>query len=626
MVWGLLVGRAMVPTPAVSFLDPLPGHTLTTISMDTWLSLGMWPHLLSTILPFFVLSPILTSRAIVAIATLIAATAAVASVPPPASAYFQKIVVDPNQPSTLYAASPGAGLYRSLDGGDSWVSISPGEDLRQFNTIVVDPEDGSRLFTGGKESGLWYSADQGETWERIGLENDSILDLAMDPMNPRRIFALVPNGVRRTDDVHSGRWVSVFDYDAFLRENRVPSWPPGDWQMTRFQGLSINPHEPQVVAIGARWEGGYHLSTDGGENWSHQPVGPLFRRVDRLVFDPVDPSVQYAATHHQGVFKSYNGGASWISSSTGIEPQKRTPHYGAVLVSGMAFDPNDPRTIYSGSDYSNWKSIDGGRTWDELGITLTCEFARSFAVAPGEPETVYAGTNVGIYRSRDRGATWESCNRGLPEREIIHTCIAEMKGEAFAYAVVRGRPAVFRRSITRDTDWVSMSWVLYENARSIRFEPSDGVLVLETDKGIRRSSDGGFRWDVEPTLYAERAIVSAAAPIAPPDVVAEGHRRILIAITGAAAPDDSVVDALYQRPPYVSLQVVGSGYPLDGSTPTWSGFWESRLSGAVDLPEELIRSDGESFLYVEVRDFQWGTLVGRSRIDGTGTVVVEVEL
>lgn len=564
----------------------------------------------------------------IACAFVFTVTAVAAAVPPPASAYIQKITVDPTEPSTLYAASPGAGLYRSLDGGDSWVSIAPGEDLRYFNAIVIDPRDTSRLFTGGRDSGLWFSEDQGENWERIGLETESILDIALDPTNPKRAFVLAPYGVYRTDNILSGHWEQVFDYEAYLSDNRMASWPARPWRMSRFQGITVNPHNPEVVAIGARWEGGYHLSTDGGQTWNHKPVGPIFRRVDRFDFDPVDPSVQYAATHHQGVFKSHNNGESWSSSSSGIEPQKRTPHYGAVLVSGMAFDPGDPRIIYSGSDYSNWKSTDGGQTWKELGITLTCEFARSFVVAPGNPSIVYAGTNVGIYRSDDQGATWESCNRGLPERQILDTCTAEIEGETFAYAVVRGRPAVFRRSITRDTDWVSMSWILYEDAQSIRFDPSDSVLILETDKGIRRSYDGGFRWDVEPTLYVDQAIVTAVGPIESSGTVPEGKRRISVGITGAPLPDDTVVDALYQRPPYISLQVVGPGYPLDGSTPVWSGHWDRQLSGTIDIPEDSIRSDEESFLYVEVRDFQWGTLTGRARIDEAQgeSVSIEVDL
>ena len=396
--------------------------------------------------------------------------------------------------------------------------------------------------------------------------------------------------------------------------------------MTRFQGITINPHDPEVIAVGARWEGGFHLSRDGGRTWAHQQIGPIFRRVDRLVFDPVDPSVRYAATHHQGVFKSYNNGESWVSSSSGIEPQKRTPHYGAVLVSGMAFDPGDPRAIYSGSDYSNWKSTDGGQTWEELGITLTCEFARSFAVAPGCPPTVYAGTNVGLYRSRDHGATWEPCNRGLPERQILDTCTAEIEGEMFEYAVVRGRPAVFRRSITRESDWVSMSWMLYEEGQSIRFDPSEGSLFLETDKGTRRSDDGGFRWELEPTLYVDQTLVAAAASVVSPGGVPKGQRGISVMITGAPELDDAVVDPLYQRPPYVSLQIVGPGYPHDGSVPVWSGHWDQHLSGTMVLPEASIRSDGDLWLYVEVRDFQWGTRTGRVRIDDSPGAVLTVEV
>ncbi len=555
---------------------------------------------------------------------VVATASAESTVPPPASAYIQRIVVDPDQPDTLYAASPGSGLYRSLNGGDSWSSIAPNKDLRHFNAVAIDPSDSSRLFTGGKDSGIWYSPDRGTHWEPIGLEGESILDLALDPAKPERIFVLVPDGVYRSDGALSGAWEQVFDYPAFLDQNRRSAWPPDTWQMTRFQGITVDPHDPRIITIGARWEGGYHLSADGGQTWTHEKVGPIFRRPDRIAFDPDGPAIRYAATHHQGVFKSYNHGQSWVSSSRGIEPQKRTPTYGAVLVSGLAFDPTDARIIYSGSDYSNWKSTDGGQSWEELGLTLTCEFARSFAVAPGNPSTVYAGTNVGIYRSTDQGATWEPCNRGLPERQILETCLATIDGESYEYAVARGRPTVFRRSVTRNTDWVSMSWMLYEDAHAITFDAAEGVLTIETDKGTRRSFDGGFRWDVEPTVYEDRPSILPPAPGAIEEPVSGDGRLIPIMITGAPEPDDRLVNPLYQRPPYISIQIVPCGYPLDGSIPAWSGRWDHQLSGTIQIPEAILQSAEHLLLYVEVRDFQYGTLTGQTPFDPAPDTPIKV--
>ncbi len=540
-----------------------------------------------------------------------------ADTPTPASAYIMKLAAHPDDDRVLFAATHGSGLYRSDNAADHWQLISPQSDVRHYTIAVFDPADPMRFYTGGRESGLWLTKDNGESWEHVALADESILSLVIDLNDSDRLWALTPAGVFRSTAGATGEWHQIFDYARFVAENQVP-WPNPDWavQLSRFQHLTIDPHDPSTLYLGARWEGGYHVSHDGGDTWEHRWIGPIFRRGDRIIPDPVHPDVLWAETHHQGMFKSYNRGLSWISSSTGIAPQKRTPHYGAVLISGSAFDPADPATIYAGSDYSNWKTTNAGVTWQEVGPSLTCEFARSFLVTS---DAVFAGTNVGIYRSADGGATWTSANRGLPTREIIATTQGEVDGERFEFAVVRGRPAVFRRSLDRGGDWVSISWLLYEDASSIRFEPDTQTVVIATSNGERRSSDAGLRWDVPPTVYVEK---SAQAPAPPP--MSTGV--ISVAIHGATVPDDTKVDPWYQRPPYVSLAIVTPDYPADGSVPLWNGFWKEELSGLIEVPPTVIDSDAPLLIRVEVRDFHYGTRVGVAPLQTDQPNLIEVGL
>jgi len=531
-----------------------------------------------------------------------------AGVPPPASAYVQSIVIDRTAPETLYLASPGAGLYRSTDGAENWTDIRPAADLHSFYAVVIDPLAPARILSGGEASGLWISPDRGETWEPAGLSGISILDIAVDPTDSGRVFLLTPEGVYSTGDLSAPDWRLVFDYATFQRENRQPDWPDDSWLFTRFQKITIDPHAPRTVMVGARWEGGMHRSDDGGRSWTHQKISEIFRRVDLVAFDPAASNIFYAATHHQGLFKSYNRGRSWVPASRGLEPQRRTPHYGALLIDGLAFSPENTQVIYAGSDYSNWKTTDGGSNWQELGIDLTCEFARSFAVSPADPQEVYAGTNVGLYRSTDGGRTWASANRGLPERTILDSVVVDIGDEAFEYAAVRGRPPLFRRSLTHGGDWISMSWLLWEDATSIGFDSDGGELVLQTEKEERRSSDGGFRWDVPSVEYAPKEIAEPELPSLQED--GDGLFQLRVVIRGAVLPDDRLVDSLYQRPPFISLQIVTPAYPLDRSEPLWSACWDHRLSGVLGIPADLSQSVEGAYLYVEVRDFQHGTLSG----------------
>jgi photosystem II stability/assembly factor-like uncharacterized protein len=545
------------------------------------------------------------------------------AVPPPASAYIQQISVDPRQPGILYVATTSSGLYRSDDYGANWKALNPDPDLRRAYAVELDPADNRRLFAGGEASGLWESSDRGETWRQRGLPGVTILSIAVDATDSDRIFVLAPEGVYRNAALGADDWQLVFDYRAFLEAHRRPGMPEELWNFMRFIDVEINPHDPDDIFVGARWEGGYHRSRDGGQTWQHHSISGIFRRADIFRFHPTDPDRITIGTHHQGLFVSYNNGESWVASSRGLEPQIREPVYGAYLVSGLAFDPGNPDVMYTGSDYSNWKSIDGGLSWTELGRTLTCEFARSFAVDTADSRIVYAGTNVGMYRSEDGGETWVSINRGFPEHEILDTLEVELEGERFEYAVVKGRPAVYRRSLTSGGDWLPMGWLLYTNADAIDYAPESGALLLNTPGGVVRSTDGGFRWDVPAVEYAPVVNLPERAPELA-DVQPDDTWRIDVTITGNVFFEDQLVNPLYQRPPYVSLQLVGTGYPCDGSRPLWQGHFDRYLRGTIHIPLEVVEPGERYLLYVEVRDFQRNVVVGSARLRGVETSRVDV--
>ncbi len=546
-------------------------------------------------------------------------------VPPPASAYIQQIALDPQQPETLYVATTSSGLYRSVNGGAKWNELNTGAAVRRYYAVELDPGDNKRLFAGGQESGFWESPDSGETWRQRGLPGVTILSIAVDAGDSDRVFVLAPEGVYRNEALGTDAWELVFDYRAFLEANWRHATPEDLWEFMRFIDVEINPHDPDDIFVGARWEGGFHRSRDGGETWQQHSLSGIFRRADIFRFHPDDPDRIYIGTHHQGLFVSHNNGASWVASSGGLEPQVREPFYGAYLVSGLVFEPGNPDVMYTGSDYSNWKSVDGGRSWRELGRTLTCEFARSFAVDTREPQTVYAGTNVGMYRSEDGGATWVSINRGFPEREILDTLEVEIEGERFEYVVVKGRPAVYRRSLSPGSDWLPMGWLLYTGADAIDYDDQTGALLLNTPGGVVRSYDGGFRWELPAVTYAPVVNLPVRAPeAAGPDL--ENVWRVDVRIEGDVFFEDQLVNPLYQRPPYVSLQLVRPGYPLDGSRPLWEGHFERHLRGTLHIPLDLLEPGESCRLYVEVRDFQRNVVVGSASLRALETPVVEVQV
>lgn len=530
--------------------------------------------------------------------------------PLPAGAYITDIVVDPENPEAVWVATNGAGVYHRDGLEAAWERFETPFATKKVFALAWTPGPEARLLVGGEASGPQLGP---------GGVPVTILDLVPHPHHRDRVFVLTPEGVWRVDGVVKsglrGGWKPLFSYADWQAANRRPDWPAEDWRFTRFQKLTLDPHDPETLLLGARWEGGYHRSDDGGRTWTHHCLGGIFRRADELRVDPFEPRRYYAFTHHQGLLVSHNGGRSWGVTGEGLLPQRRTPHYGAFLLGGISFDPNTPGRLLAGSDYSTWLSEDHGETWAEVGITLTCEFVRATAFHPGNPDILYAGSNVGFYQSTDGGRTWEPANSGFPERHILQMLEVTISGRPYQFARVAGSQPVYRRPLDQGpaAPWRSMNWEVREPATDLQWEPETQRLVLTMETGETLwSGDGGFRWSTPHVRNASRTVRFLEGEV--PADTASGS----LIIQNAVVPDPEPLLDLYKRPPFVRIQLVGPDYPQDGSVPHWETWWETRLSGPLTIPAD-IEADGLD-IRVEVRDFQDGTRAGRAAFAGRNAV------
>lgn len=515
----------------------------------------------------------------------------------PAGAYITDILIRSCEPDAAWVTTNGAGAYYREHLDAEWVRVS---DESQSDKLYVVAEVGPerRVVFGGERTGPPLGANKARL---------TVLDIVSDMRDLDCTYVLTPEGVwlargalRYSD---SSEWTLVFDYANWQKENRKVDWPEESWRFTRFQKLTIDPHNPDRLLLGARWEGGYHESIDGGKSWQHRGIGGLFRRADVLQVDPHNPQVFYAFTHHQGMFQSFNQGQSWVVRGAGLLPQKRSPVYGAYLLGGISFDPSKPGRMLAGSDYSTWLTQDYGRTWQEVGKTLTCEFVRATAFHPTRPSVLYAGSNVGFYQSVDGGQTWEARNAGFPKKTVLERIECEIEGRPFEYVRVAGNHPVYRRPLDKaSAPWRSMNWMLSRPAEDLEWEGESGRLILQTQTGILTSTDGGFRWSIPEITFDKRSPKFAIGVI--PDVANSGD----LVIQNAVEPrHDGLLD-WYKRPPHVQVQLVEAGYPENGSVPLWQFHWDFALLGPLEIPSAL--SSDDLFLYVEVRDFQEGTRVG----------------
>ncbi len=275
--------------------------------------------------------------------------------------------------------SHGYGMWKSTDRGKTWKQIGL-EDSRRIPRIRIHPRDPElvyaavlgHLFGPNEQRGVYRSADGGETWERVLFVSDEVgaVDLAMDPSNPRILFAGTWR-VRRTPyslesgGEGSGLWKSTNGGDTWTDITRNEGLPEGTIGIV---GVSVSPADPdRVFAIIEAEEGGVFLSDDAGETWRRVNEERKLRQrawyYSRIYADPQSRDTVYVVNVR--FWRSQDGGRSFQSI--------RTPH-------GDHHDlwiaPEDPRRMIVADDGGGQVSFDGGGRWSTYENQPTAQFYR----------------------------------------------------------------------------------------------------------------------------------------------------------------------------------------------------------------------------------------------------------
>src|SRR6185437_9311730 len=201
--------------------------------------------------------------------------------------------------------SHGDGVYRSTDGGKTWINVGL-RDTRHIAKIRVHPHNPDHLYVAAlghafgpnAERGIFRSTDGGGTWEKVlyRSENAGAADLSLDPHNPRTLYATIWQTRRSPWSLESGGpecgiFRSTDGGTTWTEITRNPGLPKG---VLGKIGIAVSPARvDRVYALIEARDGALFRSDDGGESWTRLCEDPKLRRrawyYSHLYADPQDP-------------------------------------------------------------------------------------------------------------------------------------------------------------------------------------------------------------------------------------------------------------------------------------------------------------------------------------------------
>ncbi len=272
--------------------------------------------------------------------------------------------------------SHGDGVYKSTDAGKTWSHIGL-EATRQISKVRVHPTNPDVVYVAAQgnpwganpERGVYRSKDGGASWQLVLAigEDTGAADVAMDPSNPRILYAAMWDHRRRPWFVRSGGEGSglhktVDGGDTWIRlESGLP-------ELMGKIGVAVSATDPErVYAIVEAEEGGLYRSDDAGESWrrlnSTRVIQARSWYYHHVVADPVDENTVWVL--NVPLMKSIDGGKTFEAV--------KAPHGDHQ---DLWIHPENHRIMINGNDGGATVTFDGGDTWSTLMNQPTAQIYR----------------------------------------------------------------------------------------------------------------------------------------------------------------------------------------------------------------------------------------------------------
>ena len=448
----------------------------------------------------------------------------------------------------------GDGIYKSTDAGQTWQHLGQRDgalrNAQQIASIIVDPKDPNRLFVAAQghpygpnpERGIFRSLDGGQTFQKVLYkdENSGGMDLVFDPRNSQIIFASLWSSRRPPwsigggyDGPGSGLYKSTDGGDTW---HQLTKGLPGEAEGIGRIGPTVSPSDPDRMYawVNAKKNSGIYRSDDAGESWQ-QVNGEerIYGRGDDFGCVQVDPRNKdtiYVA--NTSTYRSTDGGKTF----TAIKGAPGGDDYHTIWI-----NPDHPDIIAIALDQGATISVNGGQTWSSWYNQPTAQFYH--VITDNQfPYWVYGGQqesgSVGTASRSDFG-------------EITFRDWTTVGVEEYGYVapdplhpnlIYGGKVTVFDRNTgqTRDVSPVVLRQGNYRFNRTapLLFSPVDPRILYLGSNVLFKTTDGGDSWQIiSPDLTREDPGVPATlGPFIADDPAKGKHRGVIYSI--APSPKD----------------------------------------------------------------------------------------
>ena len=409
----------------------------------------------------------------------------------------------------------GYGIFKSLDAGKTWKSMGL-EKTRHIHRIVVHPENPDIVYVAAigspwgehAERGVYKTVDGGQTWKQILFNNNKTgaADLVIDPSNPNKLIVAMWEHKRdpwffKSGGKGSGLYITHDGGDTWKQVTEKEGFPKGE--LGRI-GVAISKSNPDTMyALVEATKNALYKSEDGGFTWKKTndktDIGNRPFYYSEIYVDPQNENTVYSIFTYVNVSKDGGKNFTQLMPAYGVANGVHPDHHAWWI------HPENGKFMIDGNDGGLNITKDGGKTWRFIGNLPVAQFYH-INVDNDFPYNVYGGMQDNgswkgpayVWKAQGiRNSYWQEISFGdgfdvVPDKEDSRFGWSmSQQGFVSRYDAETGNNYIVRPTHPDPDVLLRFNW----NA-AINIDPFDSSTLYFGSQFVHKSTDKGLTWSV----------------------------------------------------------------------------------------------------------------------------------